>query len=383
MTTTLDELKRAKALPFTGEEYDRRLAAVRRAMGEPGMDLLLITEPENMYYLTGYFSTAYWSTQTLAIPLETSPFFVVRHLERTAVLGTSSIEDVSVYQEMDVPTAIIGQVIRDRGFGRLRIGVEKHSWYLTVQMFEALQRELPNAAFVDASYLVNDLRLVKSPAEIRYLREATAAAQAAVEAGIEACVPGRTEAEVAVAVFQALARHGSDRPDLGVIASGERVLLSHGRFTQRELRAGDPIRLEITGRVGKYNARFMRCLHLGPPPSRLQHVSDVLGEALDEAITRMRPGVVAGEVDRAARERLAKGGVTVPHRSGYSLGILFVPSPVEWRRDLLPDAAWTLEPGMVFHVLLSTEGVGHSEMVHVTDRGHEVLTSLERRLFVK
>ncbi len=383
MTTTLDDLKRAKSLPFSAEEYGQRLAAVRRTMGGRGIDLLVITEPENMYYLTGYFSTAYWSTQVLAVPLDMPPFFVVRHLERTAVLGTSLVDDVSVYQELDVPTAVIGQVIRDRRFDHRRIGVEKHSWYLTVRMFEALQAELPNAAFVDASYLVNDLRLVKSRAEIQYLREATTAAQAAVKAGMEACVPGRTEADVAVAVFQALARHRSDRPDLGVIASGERVLLSHGRFTQRQLCVGDPIRLEITGRVAKYNARFMRCLHLGPPSPRLQHVSDVLGEALEEAITRMRPGVVAGEVDRAARERLAKGGVTVPHRSGYSLGILFVPSPLEWRRDLLPDAAWTLEPGMVFHVLLSTEGVGHSEMVHVTDRGHEVLTSLERRLFVK
>jgi Xaa-Pro dipeptidase len=65
------------------------------------------------------------------------------------------------------------------------------------------------------------------------------------------------------------------------------------------------------------------------------------------------------------------------------LGILFVPSPLEWRRDLLPNATWELQPGMVFHVLLSTEGVGHSEMVHVTEHGHEVLTSLDRRLFVK
>jgi Xaa-Pro dipeptidase len=97
----------------------------------------------------------------------------------------------------------------------------------------------------------------------------------------------------------------------------------------------------------------------------------------------MKPGVSAGEVDRAARERLRKGDVTVPHRSGYSMGILFVPSPVEWNRDLLPEATWLLQSGMVFHVLLSTEGIGHSEMVLVTDRGHEVLTSLERRLLVK
>lgn len=382
--TTITDLQRAKALPFETAEYQSRLAAVRKSMAQRGMDLLLISEPENMYYLTGYFTTAYWGVQTLAIPLDQNPFFVVRHLERTAVLGTSWLEDVEVYQELEVPTTVIARVVADRGFGRARIGVEKHSWYLTVLTFEALQAGLPDARFEDASYLINDLRLVKSPTEVGYLREATTAAQAAVQAGMDACVPGQTEADVAVAVFRTLAQHRSDRPDLGVIASGERVLLSHGRFTQRRLQLGDPVRLEITGRVAKYNARFMRCVHLGPPSARLQYVSDVLGEALEETIARMRPGVAAGEVDRAARDRLAKAGdVTVPHRSGYSLGILFVPSPLEWRRDLLPDATWELQAGMVFHVLLSTEGVGHSEMVHVTEHGHEVLTSLDRRLFVK
>jgi Xaa-Pro aminopeptidase len=381
--TTLAALQHAKTFPFALEEYQRRQTAVRISMVERDIDVLLISEPENMYYLTGYFTTGYWSVQTLALPRVGEPFFVVRHLERTAVLGTSYVEDVEVYQETEEPTVVIARTLAERGFSRARIGVEKHSWYLTVRIFEALQARLRDAQFVDASFLINELRVVKSPAEIEYLRQAARAAEAAVKAGIETCAVGQSEAEVAIAVFTALARHGSDRPDLGVIASGERALLTHGRFSQREMRAGDPVRLELTGRVAKYNARLMRCLHLGPPPARLQHVSDVLSDALDQAIGRMKPGVSAGEVDRSARERLRKGDVTVPHRSGYSMGILFVPSPVEWNRDLLPEATWLLQAGMVFHVLLSTEGIGHSEMVLVTDRGHEVLTSLERRLLVK
>src|SRR5204863_2012597 len=141
-----------------------------------------------------------------------------------AVLGTSWLEDVEIYQELEAPTTVIARVVADRGFGHARIGVEKHSWYLTVLTFEALQAGLPDARFEDASYLINDLRLVKSPTEVGYLREATTAAQAAVQAGMDACVPGHTEADVAVAVFRTLAQHRSDRPDLGVIASGERVL---------------------------------------------------------------------------------------------------------------------------------------------------------------
>lgn len=381
--TTLEDLQRAKALPFPVAEYQSRQAAVRAVMRQRSIELLLISEPENMYYLTGYFSTAYWGVQALALPLEGEPFYMVRHLERTAVLGTSIVEDVQVYQELEKPTGLIGRVLEERGYGKARIGVEKHSWYLTVQLFEALQAQIRGARFVDAAYLVNELRLVKSPSEMTYLRQAARAAQAAVQAGMEACADGQTEADVAIAVFTALTRHGSDRPDLGVIASGERTLLSHGRFTQRRMRTGDPVRLELTARIAKYNARHMRCVHLGPPPDRLTHVSRVLSEALDAAISRMKPGVMASEIDGAARERLRKGGVVVPHRSGYSMGILFVPSPLEWNRDLLPEATWRLEAGMVFHVLLSTEGIGHSEMVHVTEGGHEVLTSLERQLYIK
>jgi Xaa-Pro dipeptidase len=379
----LDALLRAKTLPFDRAEYDARLARVRQAMARRGIDVLLISEPENMYYLTGYFTTGYWSVQTLAVPLEGEPQFVVRHLERTAVLGTSWLETVEVYLDTQDPAGVIAAVLAKRGWGRARLGVEKHSWYLTVSLFERLQAALPSARFVDASYLVNEVRLVKSPAEIAYLRQAARAAQAAVEAGIAAAEPGKTEADLAIAVFNALVRHGSDRPDLGVIASGERLLLAHGRFTQRRLQPGDPIRFELTGRVGKYNARFMRCAHLGPPPARLQQVSDVAAAALEEALARMKPGAIASEVDRAARDRLSQGGLSVPIRTGYSLGILFVPSPLEWNRDFMPESTWALEAGMTFHMLILAEGLGHSETVVVTPDGHEALTRMDRRLFVR
>jgi Xaa-Pro dipeptidase len=128
----------------------------------------------------------------------------------------------------------------------------------------------------------------------------------------------------------------------------------------------------------------MRTVYLGRPPTEVERTSAVVAEALEAAIDRIRPGAVAADVDRAARARLAKDGLSISHRSGYSMGILFVPTPTEWRRDLLPDAAWALEPGMVFHViLLAPSGVGHSEMVLVTEEGHEFLTHLDRRLFVK
>jgi Xaa-Pro dipeptidase len=384
LATDLAALTAAKRLPFERAEYDTRLARVRAAMAARGIDLLLVSEPESMYYLTGYFTTGYWSVQTLAVPKVGDPFFVVRHLERTAVLGTSWVEAYYVYQDTEDPAAVIARALAERGVAGVRVGVETHCWFLTVDLYERLRRALPAATFVDAAYLVNEIRYVKSPAEVAYLRQAAAAAQVAVEAGIAAAEPGRTEADLAVEIFRALVRLGSDRPDLGVIASGERVLLSHGRFTQRRLEAGDPVRFEPTARIAKYNGRFMRTVYLGRPPTEVERTSVVVAEALEAAIDRIRPGAVAAEVDRAARARLAKDGLSISHRSGYSMGILFVPTPTEWRRDLLPDVTWALEPGMVFHViLLAPSGVGHSEMVLVTKEGHELLTHLDRRLFVK
>lgn len=384
MPIDLGALTRAKRLPFERAEYDRRLAKVRAAMAARGIDLLLVSEPESMYYLTGYFTTGYWSVQTLAVPASGEPFFVVRHLERTAVLGTSWVEAHHVYQDTEEPAAVIAAALAGRGVAGVRIGVETHCWFLTVALYERLKTLLSHATFVDAAYLVNEIRYVKSDAEIAYIRQATAAAEAAVQAGIAAAEVGRTEAELAVEIFRTLVRLGSDRPDLGVIASGERVLLSHGRFTQRRLEAGDPVRFEPTGRIAKYNGRFMRTVHLGKPPAEVERTSAVVAEALEAAIETMRPGVVASEVDAAARARLARDGLSISHRSGYSMGVLFVPTPTEWRRDLLPDAAWTLEAGMVFHmILLAPSGVGHSEMVLVTERGREVLTRMDRRLFVK
>jgi Xaa-Pro dipeptidase len=382
----LDALIQAKTYPFPLEEYQARLAKVRAEMARRGAEVLLVSEPENLYYLTGYFTTGYWSYQMLVLPLEGDPFFVIRHLERTALLGTSWVEAHEAYLDTERPADEVAAALRRRGLDRARLGVEKNSWYLTVRGYETLRGLLPGAAWVDCANLVNWLRVIKSPREVEYLRRASAAAEAGVRAGIEAAEPGRTEADLAEAIFAALVQNGSDRVDLGVIASGERFLLTHGRFTARRLRPGDPIRFELTGRAAQYDGRFMRCVSLGPPAAELARSAEAAAAALEDAIALMRPGAVAGDVDRAARERLRReAGVEWPTKIGYTMGIMFMPNPGEQNiRTFMPGDTWVLEPGMVFHMLLFGRGmVGHSEMVLVTEAGRERLTHMERRLFVK
>ena len=384
--TGLDALIQAKIYPFPLEEYQARLAKVRAEMARREAEVLLISEPENMYYLTGYFTTGYWSYQMLVVPIEGEPFYVIRHLERTALVGTSWVEAHEVYLDTERPTEKIAAALKHRRLDGKRLGIEKNSWYLTVGGYEALGALLRGATWVDCANLVNWLRVIKSPREVAYLRRASAAAEAGVRAGIAAAEPGRTEIDLAEAIFAAMVGHGSDRIDLGVIASGERFLLTHGRFTRRRLLPGDPIRFELTGRVAQYDGRLMRCVSLGPPAAELARSAEAAAAALEEAIRRMRPGAVAGEINRAAQERLRREtGFEWVTKIGYTMGIMFMPNPGEQNiRTFMPGDTWVLEPGMVFHMLLCGPGmVGHSEMVLVTEAGHELLTHMERKLFVR
>ncbi len=372
--------------PFPLEEYDARLARVRSEMARRAVDVLLVTEPENMYYLAGYVTPAYWAPQMLVVPLDGAPGLVIPSAEEPTLRETSRLTTFAVYQDAEQPHECMGAALKRWGLARGRVGVEANSWFLTVAGYERLRGQLPEAAWVDCSNLVSWQRIVKSPREIEYLRRASRAAEAGVRAGLDAAEAGRTEADLAEAIFAAMVRHGSDRVELGVIASGERILLTHGRFTHRRLELGDAIRFELTGRCMQYDGRFMRSVILGQPPATMARDADAAAQALGHAISQMRPGAVAGEIARIAVEGLREvTGFQWPTKIGYPMGIMFVPNPGEHNlRTLMPGDTWVLESGMVFHMLLCGPGmVGHSEMVVVTDQGHEVLTTLERRLFVK
>ncbi len=380
------------SLPFTVQEYRRRLERIQSTLRQRGIDLFLITVPENNFYLTGYQTTGYYMYQAVLIPASGDPVPIVRSLEQTLLESGTWIGSGEFYLDTDDPAPFTAGVIQERFGERLTLAVEENSFFLPVGAHRRLAESLPNATLVDGSGIVERERLVKSVQEIDYIRQAANAATRGMETGLNAVKPGITENELAALVYRELLPAGSEYPgDQPYVAAGPRSGLAHATWSGRPVEHGDIVFFEVGGCVKRYSAAHMRVVSAGKPDRETNRRADVVSEALSAAIDTIRPGATSGEVDRACRGTIERAGYghLFRHRTGYSLGIAFPPGWGEGHiMDLKPDDPAILQADTVFHLVPilhepGVHGIGMSETVLVTDTGCEVLTDYPRELVVR
>jgi Xaa-Pro dipeptidase len=380
------------SLPFALEEYRGRVTKVQEEMGRRGLDLLMVFWPENMYYLTGYQTLGYHTFQALMVPGRGDPFFLVRRINRQAVLDLSWLGDAAVFEDTEDPIEGTARLLVEGGWLGRRIGMELDAWFLTTRHFLALRERLGSGfSPADGSQIVNRLRLIKSDAELEYVRRAARAAEASTEAAVQAIRPGVRECDVAAEMHRALFRAGSDY--LGhppILGSGARAALNMVGWTDRVIQRDEPVQLEPGGCVQRYHAVFLRTVFTGRPDPELVRLSDVSLEQMAEGIAHMRPGITAGELHDRIKAPARKAGLghLAVSRAGYSIGIGFPPDWGEGRtQSIKQDDPTVLEPNMVFHltpVLWHARClVGSSETVRVSQTGCEVLTRYPRELIVR
>jgi Xaa-Pro dipeptidase len=374
-----------KRQAFSTEEFEGRVGRVRQAMAAQGIDVLLLHAPENIYYLTGYQTSGYFAYQVLAVTHEAEPVLLVRYLEKGNVWEYAWLEDARTWREGDDVVAETAALVSGASAARKTIGIEKASWFLTAAVAEGLAGHLPNARLVDASTLVDRLRLVKSPAEIAYLRRAAAIAEEEQRAALAAIRPGVTEADVAAAVHYAGIKAGCEYTGLPHhIMSGYRYDVCHANWSPKVIIAGELVLLELYGCVERYHATQIRTVVIGAPAEAVARTAAVILEAQDAALAAMRPGASSRDIDGLVRGPIRKIRPDYYNRTGYSTGIGFPPRTAEWQTlDFNGDSDWALRRGMTFHILAGAHGVGFSETVLVTETGAERLTStLPRQLVV-
>lgn len=377
--------------PFKVAEFRQRLANVRMEMKKAGIDILLVTGPENIYYLTGYRTTGYYVYQALAVPLTGGPQFVVRKIEFTNVEGLSWIKEGYGVADTESYFDATANCLEAMGGGSARIGFDDQGFFLPAAILDGLRGRMRKATFVPTGGLVERYRMIKSPAEIEYIRQASATAVAGMEAGIAMTRPGVTENDIAGEVYNAMTRAGSEYvSSQPYIVTGPRSALGHASFERQRVKKGDQVFFEVGGCIYRYGGSIMRTVSVGKPSAKLRKAADAVIGAHDALLAKARPGVTAGEVDRAARSVVEKAGLGHRwlHRTGYSIGIGFPPGWGEGQiMDIKPDDKRPLRVGMVFHtvpmVLLPDLGaVGVSETWAVTRGGVEVLTDTPRVLRV-
>ncbi|MER9477755.1 Xaa-Pro peptidase family protein, partial [Mesorhizobium sp. M0520] len=372
-------------MQFDRSEIQSRVERLRVELRSRKLDSLLIDECEATAYYFNYDPGMSFYRAGL-IPTESEAFFVLRSLDVAPLREQTWIEDIVGYLDGEHPARAIAEKIRQRGFDRARIGIDLTSHALTVQMFEALKRELPHVEFVDVDGLPRKLRKLKSKAEIEKLRKASAINDATMQEIVEAVKPGFTAREGAHMAVEALVRHGADpgRP-YGTIAAATGWDFLHGHLHDTPLQQGDVLFIELSSYFQGYCSRMMRCVAVGDISPELDVLSKEIIKLQDKQIAAMKPGAIAKDVDCIMRQGAIDAGIREQYNNvtGYTLGYYStkITRGADFTWSFLPTSEWVLEEDMIFDMYTSGRGIAISETVLVGPNGGERLTKMERRLF--
>ena len=372
---------------FEKAEYNARLARLRKAMAEKGLDLLLTSGPENIFYLTGQQTPGYYTFQCLGIPAQGEPFLVMRSLETMNARLKSVLTDIEGYGDDAHPAAAVAASLKRRGWGGKRVAFDRNSWFLTVNLYERLVQEF--GSLLDGSGMIEPLRRVKSAAELAQIENAAVANDAGMQAGLDATRQGASENDIAAAILAAAVRAGSEY--LGMdpfVTSGPRGGVPHTTWRRRVIEAGDLVALETCACYNRYHAALFRTVAIGKVPPEAEDMYKVCHEGLQATIDKLRPGNTCADAHNACQAIIDRHGYTANYRkrTGYSIGISFAP---DWGEgnilSLFHDVAVPLEPGMVFHVPAALRSYGKftvavSETVVVTDGAAKTLSRIGREL---
>ena len=370
---------------FPHDEFQLRLEGVRTRMDERGLDALLLTTPENVYYLRGYQTPGYYFFLGLIVPLKGDPVLVPPPHEESLVAAYSIVEDYRVFRDTEDPITGVAGVLEGLGLGSASIGVEYESWFLKIRDYMRLRAALPDATLHDGSGIVEMGRLIKSEREIGYMREAAEIAQAGVAAGLDAVAEGVTERDLAAEVVRTQVMAGSEYSGLPpFITSGEQHSMQvHSTWSDRTIGDGDVVFFEVPGVVNRYHAALTRAAFVGEPPELLVRGSEVNRDALRLAKERIRPGTSASEAFEAARQRIDDADVPYVQgrRIAYGIGTAFPPGWDEGHIfSINANEHRPFHQGMTFHVITTMRlpglgAIGCSDTVLVTEDGCETLTS--------
>jgi Xaa-Pro dipeptidase len=373
------------ALHFSREEFAERQSRAVAKIVERGLDGLLMFRQESMYYLTGYDTFGYVYFQCLYLGADGTMTLLTRAPDLRQARFTSTIEDIRIWVDRAGanPADELRAILDEHGAGRKRLGVELEAYGLTGRSWRMVETALDGFCTLDdASELVNELRVVKSPAEIAYVRKAAELADAALDEANRLAVPGAFEGDILAAMQGAVFKGGGDYPgNEFIIGSGPGVLLVRYFTGRRHLDADDQLMIEFAGVYRHYHAALMRTVLTGSASELQRDMHKACVEALAAAKEALRPGRPVGEVFDAHARIFDAAGYRDQRLNacGYSMGTTFSPNWMDWPMFYTGNPV-IAAPDMVFflHMLLldSERGLGMAvgESVRVSEEGCERLS---------
>lgn len=372
---------------FPKAEYEGRLERLRGRMKEKGFDLVLLSGPENVFYLCGQQTPGYYTFQSLCVPVSGEPFHVLRALEAPNAKLNTHIADITGYADDEQPAAVLATAIKKRGWQGKRIAVDQSGWFLTVNLYNRLVAEC--GPLLDCTGIVEPLRRVKSKLETEQMEQAGRANDEGMRAGLAVTRAGASENDIASAIMGASIKAGGEYVGMEpFVTSGPRSGIPHTTWRRRKIQSGDVTVLETSACFNRYHVASFRTVACGKIPQLAQDMYKVCAEGLEVAIDKLRVGNTCADVHNAVQAIIDKNGFTAGYRkrTGYSMGISFAP---DWGEgnilSLFRGVDTPLEPGMVFHVPITLREynkwtVAVSETIMVTDKGPKTFSTIGREL---
>jgi ectoine hydrolase len=387
-------------LHFPVAEYQRRIAKTRLAMAARRLDLIIVSDPSNMGWLTGYDGWSFYVHQAVVLGLEGEPLWWGRGMDaqgakRTAFMAHGNITgypDHFVQSPERHPMQHLSGEIRNRFAKVQRIGVEMDNYWFSAAAFETLKANLKDVQFGDATGLVNWERSVKSDHEVSFIRKAAGIVDAMHALVIDMIEPGLPK-NMLVAEVQKQAILGADgnwgdyAAFVPMLPSGMDATAPHLTWDDRPFNQDEGTFFELGGCYRRYHAPLSRTVYLGSPPQRFLDAEKAVLSATEKGLAAARSGNTCGQVADAFFDELASHGFQKDSRAGYSIGLSYPPDWGERTMSIRRGDATVLEPNMTLHFMpalwLDDGGLELSETILITDKGAECLCKTPRRLVIK
>jgi ectoine utilization protein EutD len=386
---------------FSLAEFAQRVARTKARMAAAGLDALIVCDPANLNYLTGYDGGSFYVPQAAVVVQEIEhPLWFgrgqdVNGARLTTVLPADNIvgyTDDHVQSTAKHPMQPLARLLQERGQASKRIGVEADSYCFTARALEVLRRELPNARFEDADLLVNWVRAVKSDAEIALMKQAARITELTMQTAIDTIDVGVRQCDAAAAIQAANTRgtkeYGGDYPAIvPLMPTGVGTSCPHITWLDEPFLTATGTSIEVAGVRRRYHVPMTRTLYLGKPPEKMRHAAEVVVEGISAALDVAKPGALARDVHAAWTRTIERHGLFKDSRCGSSIGLNY---PPDWGERTISFRAideTVLEPNVTMHFMpgiwLDDWGIAISEAIRITATGVETFCNFPRRLFVK
>jgi len=389
-------------LNFSLDEYADRLNKVRHAMQLQNLELLVVSDPSNMAWLTGYDGWSFYVHQCVLLTLEGEPVWYGRSQDGNGARRTCYMSDDNIigYPDHYVqsserhPMDFLAEQLKERQWHRLRIGVEMDNYWFSAAAYASLRQQLPRADFSDATALVNWQRAVKSEQELQYMRTAGKIVERMHQRIVDTIEPGIRKCDLVAEIYDAGLRYdpaigvGGDYPAIvPLLPSGPSADAPHLTWDDQPMQSGEGTFFEIAGVCHRYHCPLSRTVFLGKPTPTFVNAEKAILEGMSAGLEKARVGYRCEDIANAFFSVLKKHGIEKDNRTGYPIGISYPPDWGERTMSLRAGDTTELKENMTFHFMtgLWMDGWGFeiTESIVIGHGEPECLADFPRQLVVK